>query len=160
MATVNFIEFNSDKTVAQSVRRSPYTKINTFTGVHLLPNNEYPYIQSTNVTGGIELEDWTAYVVDCNGNETDITAYFVVERIFADEKGQAQFDWSITNVPFDFGYGMVYLKVKQSIGETFYSNLFQFTSYDSEKTCRIDYKNGDVMNAIQVKVFFWQEFDF
>lgn len=356
MVLVNFIEFNSDKTVAQSVRRSPITKINTDSGVQLLPNNEYPYIQSTNVNGGIELEDWTAYIVKCsdkpittvgnqnlltysenaenaawsknltvvtadaipqtgtdfnadhisclssNGNHaisqgitkdasqltytgsvvvsaaefsrafmflsnnaqtvgtlvhfnmndqtfssaleagysattygytdegngfyriwitattdsntelsftvgainntnernftgdnvsgiyvrgmqlkqgalssylettdspitiesstvigTDITDNFLVERVFTDDKGQAQFDWSITNVPIDCGYEMVYLKVEQSIGETFYSNLFQLTAYDSDKTCRIDYQNGDAMNAIQIKLFFWQQ---
>lgn len=160
MSFVNFIEFNTDKNIATSILTSPIIQFHKFNGIQLLPNSLNPYIQTTNVSGGIELEDWTAYVVDsCTGIETNITDYFFVDRVFQDTNGQAQFDWSITNVPFDFGNNLVYLKVDQAIGETFYSNFFQFTNIDSEKTCRLDYRNKetDTMQSIQVQMYYWQQ---
>lgn len=135
------------------------TTINYFRGIQLLPNNPLPYVQTTLTSEETELEDWDAYIVDlCSEVETDITDYFMVERSFQDTNGVAQIDWSLTNVPFDFGYKLVYLKVDQSFGETFYSNPFLLTSYDSEKTCRIDYKPrlADTMQSTQVQMYFWQ----
>jgi hypothetical protein len=95
------------------------------------------------------------------GNETDITDYFIIEDVFTDDNGNNQFTWSLTNVPIDFGYNLVHLKVSQLIGETFYSNWFMFTDYQSEKTCRVDYKsyNSDVMQSIQLPIAFKQEFN-
>ena len=159
MANVNFIELYTDKTTALSLRTSPMTTINYFRGIQLLPNNPLPYVQTTLTSEETELEDWDAYIVDlCSEVETDITDYFMVERSFQDTNGVAQIDWSLTNVPFDFGYKLVYLKVDQSFGETFYSNPFLLTSYDSEKTCRIDYKPrlADTMQSTQVQMYFWQ----
>lgn len=159
MADVNFIEFASQPFFIE--RKSPYISIPyEIRGVQLLPNNEYPYIQTTNVSGGIELEDWTVYVVNSKGVETDITDYFSIEEIFTDDNGDNQFTWSLTNIPFDFGYSMVYLKAVQTIGETFYSNQFMITDYKSEKTCRIDYKsyNMDTMQSVQLAMCFRQEF--
>lgn len=95
----------------------------------------------------------------CSGEETEITDYFKVERVFSDDNGEAQIDWSLTNVPFDFGTNLIYLKVNQLIGETFYSNAFQLTDYDSNRTCRIDYRNNDIdtMQSVQLQMFFWQD---
>lgn len=91
---------------------------------------------------------------------TDITDYFLVESIFTDENGDNQFVWSLTNVPFDFGYDLVYLKATQTIGETFYSNWFLFTENESNITTRIDYKayNSEYMQSIQLPMAFKQEF--
>lgn len=159
MAFVNFIDFYNTLDEALFIRTSPQVDYYEERGIQLLPNNTLPYIQITNVTGGIELEDWTVFVVDkCTGTETDITAQFLVDEIFTDDSGDAQFKWSITNVAADFGNNLVYLKAIQSIGETFYSNVFQFTANESEKTTRIDYKEktSDSMQSIQVKMWFWQ----
>lgn len=347
MSFVNFIEFNTDKEKALSIKTSPITKFHTFTGVQLLPNNPLPYVQTTNVNGGINLEDWTVSVLKlCGNNKTikgtsnlllhsndktdavwqntglelngerivatnsnsphwleqeitkeastktytasiyvkpaeysklyfrvsdtngylisyfdtvtktfsntsvdsfvnqelsyteedngwfrvalkftstndtkiefvtgivndsndyifigdnlngtnlsglllkqaqlqegvlgayiettasiaiskdiegvDITDSFLVDRIFHDTNGQSQFDWKITNVPHDFGNELVYLKAQQTIGETFYSNVFQLTNYDNEKTCRLDYKaqESSTMQSIQLQMYYWQQ---
>lgn len=158
MADVNFIEFSTEAYFIE--RPSIFIEHYKLRGIHLLPNNSLPYIQVTNVKGGIELEDWTCLVVTQCGNETDITNYFKVESIFTDYNGDNQFVWSIKNVPYDFGYDLVHLKVIQTIGETFYSNWFMFTDYESEQTCRIDYKNynSDYMQSIQLPIAFKQEF--
>lgn len=124
-----------------------------------MPNQTNPYRQTTNVNGGIELEDWEAHVVDlCTGEETDITAYFTVDSVFTDANGDAQFKWSITNIPNDFGYSLVYLKVSQLVGETFYSNPFQITANESDNVSRFDYRNdaSDVMQSIGIKIWYWQ----
>lgn len=157
MADVNFIEFSDEARFIE--RTSPYIEHYKVRGVQLLPNNELPYIQTTNVSGGIELEDWTVYVVDTCGNETDISEYFVIEEIFTDDNGDNQFTWSLTSIPHDFGYELVYLKAIQTIGETFYSNYFMITDYGKDKTCRIDYKsfNKETMQSVQLQMWFAQE---
>lgn len=159
MADVNFIEFGTAPFFLE--RTSPYVEQYQVRGIQLLPNNELPYIQTTNVSGGIELEDWTVYIVDPCGNETDISDYFVIEDVFADDNGDNQFTWSLTNVPHDFYYDLVHLKAVQSIGETFYSNYFMLTDLESDKTIRIDYKsyNMDTMQSIQLPMAFKQEFN-
>jgi hypothetical protein len=158
MADVNFIEFGTEPFFIE--RTSPYIEQYKIRGVQLLPNNSLPYVQVTSVKGGIELEDWTVYVVGSCGNETDVTNYFTVEDIFTDDNGDNQFVWSITNVPFDFGYDLVHLKAIQTIGETFYSNWFLFTENESDLTTRVDYKhyNSDYMQSIQLPIAFKQEF--
>lgn len=159
MADVNFIEFYASLSEALTERTSPQINMYEVRGIQLLPNNPLPYIQTTNVNGGIELEDWTVYIVNTwDSSETDITAYFVIEEIFIDENGYNQFTWSLKNIPFDFGNRMVYLKANQTIGETFYSNMFQLTENSSEKTTRIDYKsyNKDTMQSTQLKMWYWQ----
>ena len=159
MADVNFIEFYDVLSDALTERTSPQINLYEVRGVHLLPNNPLPYIQTTNVSGGIELEDWTVYVVNTwDLSETDISDYFIIEDIFTDDNGDNQFTWSITNIPNDFGNKMVYLKAVQSIGDTFYSNMFQLTENNSEKTTRIDYKSYDMdtMQSIQLNMWYWQ----
>lgn len=159
MAVLNFIDFYSTLNEALSIRTSPQIEFYEYKGVQLLPNNILPYSQTTNKVDGIELEDWSVFVVDlCTNEESEITDNFLVENIFEDDNGQAQFDWSVTNIPFDFGYNLVYLRAEQSIGETFYSNPFQLTNKDYEKTTRIDYKQkeDDTMQSIQLKMWFWQ----
>lgn len=162
MANVNFIELYTNKLDALSVRTSPIIDQNLaeYRGVQLLPNNELPYVQTTLTSEETNIDDWVAYVVElCNEtNETDITAYFHVEQAFNDTNGVAQLDWSLTNVPFDFGYKLIYLRVEQAFGETFYSTPFMITAHESEKTCRIDYRNRsiDTMQSTQLPMYFWQ----
>jgi hypothetical protein len=159
MAIVTFIDFFSELADALTERTSPQIDFYEVRGIQLLPNNTYPYVQTTNVSGGIELEDWTAVIVNTwDNSETDVTAYFLVEDTFNDTDGFPQFDWSLTNVPYDFGSRMVYLKVDQLIGQTFYSNMFQLTANNSDKTTRLDYRNTatDTMQSIQLKMWYWQ----
>ena len=159
MADVNFIEFGTEPFFIE--RKSPYIKHYEVFGICLLPNNTLPYVQVTNVSGGIELEDWTCVAVTRCGVETDLTDYFLVENVFIDNNGDNQIVWSLTNVPFDFGYDLISLKVTQTIGETFYSNWFMITDYKSDETVRVDYRsyNQDVVQSIQLPISFKQEFN-
>lgn len=139
------------------------SQINTqfiFKGVQLLPNNPAKYIQITATPNGIDLEDWTVNVVDlCKGTKTDITPYFFVDSLTNSLDGAPQFYWSITNVPFDFGYKLVYLEITQSIGEIFYSTPFLLTDIESEKTTQYHYKDSkdDVYQSIGIQSWFDEE---
>jgi len=139
------------------------SQINTqfiFKGVQLLPNNAAKYIQITDTPDGIDLEDWTVNVVDlCKETKTDITDYFFVDSLTNSLDGAPQLYWSLTNVPFDFGYRLVYLEITQAVGETFYSTPFLLTDIESEKTTQFHYKESkeDVYQSIGLQVWFNEE---
>jgi len=139
------------------------SQINTqyiFKGVQLLPNNAAKYIQVTQTPAGIDLEDWTVNVVDlCKGTKTDVTDYFFVDSLTNDLDGSPQLYWSLTDVPFDFGYRLVYLEITQLIGETFYSTLFLLTDIENEKVTQFHYKDNkdDVYQSIGIQTWFLDE---
>lgn len=160
MANVNFIELYSTLEEALGVRYSPQVSFYENRGIQLLPNNALPYIQTTMNPNGVELEDWEVFIVNaCTLEETEITEHFFVERVFEDENGTAQIDYSLTDIPFDFGYDLVYLKINQLVGENFYSNPFQLTDYEKENTVRVDYRptSSSTMQSVQLKMWYWQQ---
>jgi hypothetical protein len=61
----------------------------------------------------------------CTGVKTDITSTFV-DRLTNDLDGAPQFYWSLTDVPFDFGYNLIYLEINQLLGN-FYTSPFMLT---------------------------------
>lgn len=160
MANVNFIELYKDLDSALSQRTSPNTQFHRHNGIQLLPNDEMPYVQSTNNTDGIELEDWTVEVVSlCGSRREDVTNNFVVERSYFDNNGTPQIEWSLTNVPFDFGSRFVYLEINQMVGEVFYSNVFQLTNLRKEEVTRVDYRTREInrMHSVCLQMYFWQD---
>ena len=110
----------------------------------MLPNNTIPYKQVTNTPDGINLEDWTvnAVILCDESKRTNITSSFLVEFLTNSLNGNPQFIWSLTNVPFDFGYNLIYLEVEQANGELFYSQPFLLTDIESEKTTTFHYKES------------------
>lgn len=120
------------------------SQINTqfiFSGVQLIPNNPNKYIQVTNTPNGINLEDWTVKVISICGEELgDITDSFMVESLTNSDNGNPQFFWSLQNITQDFGFGLIYMQIKQAEGETFYSQPFKITSINEEKVTQINYK--------------------
>lgn len=140
-------------------KNSPINRFYKFNGVQLLPNNPIPYVQVTNTPLGIDLEDWTVYGVDlCTGKEQDITDSFNVDSLTNSENGNPQLIWSLTNVPIDFGVKMIYLRIEQALGETFYSQPFLLTDYGKDRTTQFHYKEkvGDVIQSIGMKTWFRQ----
>lgn len=139
------------------------SQINTqfiFKGVQLLPNNTAKYIQVTDTPDGIDLEDWTVNVVDlCKGTKTNVTDFFFVDSLTNSLDGAPQLFWSLTNVPFDFGYSLVYLEIEQAVGELFYSTPFLLTNIEHEKTTQFHYKdsNEDVYQSIGLQTWFDEE---
>jgi hypothetical protein len=147
------------KEEALSFKDSQLNSFYNFNGIHLLPNNLTPYIQVTNTPDGINLEDWTVYGVDVySGQKTTITGSFMVEYLTNSMNGDPQFIWSLTNVPIDFGYGLIYLEIQQIIGETFYSTPFLLTNYNKEKTSQFHYKQKrtDKYQSIGMQSWFRQ----
>lgn len=147
-------------TEALSVKSSQANRFYKNFGVQLLPNNPYSYIQVTNTPLGLHLEDWTVMAVNlCKGTETNITSSFMVESLTNSDNGNPQIIWSLTNVPVDFGYQPIYLKITQAIGETFYTQPFLLTAYAKEKTTQFHYKTKreDAYQSIGFKSWFRQD---
>lgn len=126
-----------------------------------MPFNSQKYIQVTNTPNGIILEDWIVKVISvCSGEELgDITDSFMVESLTNSVNGNPQIVWSLTNIQTDFGWGLIYLKITQTLGETFYSQPFKITAIDSEKTSQINYKfkRTDEIQSIQFACWFCEE---
>lgn len=157
MAVTPFINIFRTKEEAFYFKNSQINTQFIFKGVQLLPNNTAKYIQLSNTPDGIDLEDWQINVVDlCKGTKTDITDYFFVDSLTNDLSGAPQLYWSITNVPFDFGYRLVYLEINQLIGDTFYSSPFLLTNINSEKTSQFHYRDtkDDVYQSIGLQSWF------
>jgi hypothetical protein len=145
------------KTEAFYFKNSQQNRFYAFTGVQLLPNNPLKYIQVTDTPNGLNLEDWTVKVVNmCTDEKTDITPYFTVEKLTNSLNGNPQLYWSLENVPFDFGYELIYLEITQAIGETFYSQPFLLTEIDSDKTTQFHYKTkkSEPYQSIGVQTWF------
>lgn len=140
-------------------KNSPINRFYKFNGVQFLPNNPVPYVQVTNTPLGLDLEDWTVYGVDLRtGIGQDITDSFNVDGQTNSENGNPQLIWSLTNVPIDFGVKMIYLRIEQALGETFYSQPFLLTDYGKDRTTQFHYKEkvGDTMQSIGMKTWFRQ----
>lgn len=138
---------------------SPYNTQFISRGIHLLPNNEAKYVQQTNTEGGISLEDWTVYIVDCKGTKTNVSSYFLVEKLVNASDGTPQIVWSLLDVPFDFGWKLVHLEINQTLGETFYSNRFMLTDVNKDKTVQLHYKKekNDDFLSIGVTMYYSDE---
>lgn len=139
------------------------SQINTqfiFSGVQLLPNNPNKYLQVTNTPNGINLEDWIVKVYSLCGKELgDITNNFMVESLTNSTNGNPQLYWSLQNINQDFGWQLVYLKITQILGETFYTQPFRLTSIESEKTTQINYKfkENDVIQSLGFNLWYDDE---
>lgn len=160
MAVAPFINLFRSKEEAFYFKNSQINTQFIFKGVQLLPNNTAKYIQVTDTPNGIDLEDWTVNVVDlCKGTKTDVTDYFFVDSLTNSLDGSPQLFWSLTNVPFDFGYRLVYLEIEQAVGELFYSTPFLLTNIENEKATQFHYKdsNEDVYQSIGLQTWFDEE---
>lgn len=162
-----FINIFSTKSDALSVRKSVHTHIYNHRGIQLLPEkeNEYrKYIQTSDVKEGIVLEDWIVFLVSlCDGTRTEITSSFFIERVFQDNNGVSQIDWSLRDLP-EMGTGLLYLEINQWLepgvfSQTWYTNVFQVTDVGYEATARIDYNDSiyDTMQSIQLQIYWWQD---
>jgi len=141
-------------------KNSPRNSFYSFSGIQLLPNNLNKYIQVTNTPNGINLEDWTVYGVSvCGTQEIDITESFTIEKLTNSLNGNPQLIWSLENVEHDFGWGLIYLRIEQAVGETFYSTPFKLTEINSEFTSQITYKykRTDEFQSIGAQIWFRTE---
>ena len=108
---------------ALAIKNSQMNRYYINNGVQLLPKSEFPYVQVTDTPDGLHLEDWVVKVLNVCNNEVlgDITSSFMVESLTNSTNGNPQIIWSLTNIPLDFGFKLIYLQIEQSVGETFYS---------------------------------------
>lgn len=152
--------------IFKSLNEAMYFKnsqINTqfvFSGVQLLPNNPNKYIQVTDTKNGINLEDWIVKVYSICGKELgDITDSFLVESLTNSDNGNPQIFWSLKNINKDFGWGLVYLKITQILGETFYTNPFRITAIEQEKTTQVNYKfkESDTIQSLGFNLWYDDE---
>lgn len=162
-----FIRLENNLEEAMYSRTSPQMNIYSFKGVHLKPNEIYPYKQRTYASEGINLSNPDeVFVCDLCGNVLgDISDYFTVDLVFQDpDTGLTQIYWSIVNVQdYDFGNQLVYLKIRQGANVFFYSSPFELTAEGAEYTSRWDYGNklntGEMLST-GLKIWFKQLLDF
>ena len=155
-----FINIYRTKEEAFYFKNSPINSQYLFTGVQLRPNNSAKYVQITATPDGINLEDWIVNAIDlCKGTSIDITDYFLVENLTNDIDGSPQLYWSLKDVPYDFGYNLIYLEITQTLGETFYSTPFMLTNIDVELTSQFHYKEKkeNVYQSIGLQTWYLDE---
>lgn len=152
-----FIRLENTLEAAMNYRNSPQMVHYYFGGVQLLPNQEYPYTQITYTEGGIEIETYTVYVCDMCGNRLeDITDSFSIVRNFDDPvTGTPQLEWSLTNLPKDFMYQLVYLEIQQGINDFKYSSPFYLTEYESEFVSAVHYWNEENETVYSTGLQLW-----
>jgi hypothetical protein len=156
-----FIRLENSLSEAMKYCNSPQMTEYMFSGVQLLPNNIYSYTQRTYSSTGIEIEDYIVKVKDLCGNTLDvITDYFEVVRNFQDPNtGLPQIEWSINNVPYDFGYNLIYLEIQSGANGYVYSSPFMITEsrgeFVSDWYYRNDGVNGTLM-GIGLQLYFRQ----
>ena len=161
-----FIRIENTFEEAMYSRTSPVMNFYSFKGVHLLPNQLYPYIQRTYAAEGIELENPVEVLVyDLCGNLLDdLTNWFEILNVFQDpDTGLQQIYWQITDdCPLDFGQQLVYFRVRQGFNSFFYSSPFMLTADGSEYVSRWDYKNtlNEQMLSTGLNIYFRQLDDF
>lgn len=137
---------------------SPQTTEYINEGVHLLPNNDLPYVQTTNAPDGIELElAQSVMVCDVCGNELgDITDSFTVLNNFNDPaNGLPQIVWELRNIEFDAKYQPVYLKIHTGDNVYIYSTVFYLTADEKEYTTLVYYKNRENGYMMGVGLFMY-----
>lgn len=160
----SFIRLRDNLGDAHNTGDSPANTHRYVGQVQLLPFNKTPYLQITNVPGGIELEDIQVFAVDCAGNETEISDAFYFLP-FTAHNGSAQLVIEIIDIPFDFGNTPVYLKFVQALEKEYYSNWILITDNEKNLTSRFDYKNtsnfwgisyeiADYYQSIQLRCYF------
>lgn len=161
MDGLDFIKLYETIEEALYVKSAPTDTIFSLREVQLLPNNELPYIQRSSYSKGVNVEDYTVNLIQlCDGQKEDITAYFDVDYVFPDGKGNDQIQWRLTNLPTDYYSKFVYLEINQALGGQFYySTPFLLTSLDQERTSRFDYGCilHEEMQSIQLRMYFRQE---
>jgi len=159
MAVVFIGFYKSIAEVIASYEDSPQSEFKIFSGIQVFPNDTQPYTQETNHITGVELEDATVLVISQCGTELgDITPYFTIDDVFDDNNGIPQIRWSLRGVTTDFGSRLIYLKITQTDGEIFYTNLFSITSDRSNFTTRFDYRASryDQYSSVRLQIWYRQ----
>lgn len=129
----------------------------SFEGVQLLPNHPFSYIQRTYAKEGIEIEEWAVLAKDLCGNTLeDLTEYFDIVRVFDDEDtGLPQVEWSLKEIPFDFGFRNIYLQIQVGADAFIYSSPFYLTDYRKDWVSRWDYRNDDEETMLSTSLRFY-----
>lgn len=178
MVDFSFIRLERTREKAFNTQESPFANKLYFGQIQLKPRDLKPYIQSTNLLGGVVLkDDTTVYLVDDRCNELDITAHFD----FTDLPNQSdQFMFSLSDLPKDFGSDLVHLRVVTPFGNRvgfteYFSNKFLVTNKQIGITTRYDYeriglaplnlraRNGSIFNnalhSIRLQIFLDRHID-
>jgi hypothetical protein len=158
--TLPVIDLFRNKDDAFYFKNSQLNDFYLFGGIQLLPNNPLAYVQVTNTIDGLNIEDWIVkvYTID-DTKSVDISTSFTIIGLTNSLDGSPQIIWQLLNIPIDMGYGLVYLEITQSVGETFYSNPFRLTNIYADKTCQFHYRQlrTDVYQSIGFQTWFRQQ---
>lgn len=134
MIDFSFLRLKKTIEAAHDLQESPIVQELYLGQVQLLPQDTKPYYFNTNQKFG---QNTQAFLVDCNGQESDISAHF---NFFNFDNYSA---FRLAYLPIDYGAREVYLKITSSDLPTLYSNWFKVTRQDEHLTSRIDYKTSN-----------------
>lgn len=154
-----FINFYNTLEEALEINASPVIVYSMAYAIRVFPN-DIKIVQTTNTSGGIELEDWEAVIVEpISGDEVDVTDKFAILQNITDDNGNNQFIWSIEDIEQDYKYRRVYLRLRNLVGSTFYSNYFFITNLDKGRYTRFDYRDkpNEYLNSINIGLYKWHD---
>lgn len=142
MPDYSFIRFAPTTAKAWDLDESPEVKHQYYGQVHLKPLDRQPYRQVTNSDIPLIVGNYSAYLVDRCGNETDVTDNVIIENYTYNGIGQLKV--KLSYLP-DMGGELVYLKIDRYDNGTkfYYSNKFLCTAEGIEYTSRLDYIERD-----------------
>ena len=138
----SFIRLRGTRNEAFNMSDSPFAEVLYNNQIQLQPFDLEPIVQITNAPDGVELENYTIFLVSCDsGREEDVSRSFFVQP-FQDINGIAQIVFEIIDIRFDFGGEDCYFRFENASIPVYYSNKFRCTANQIDKTTRYDYKHN------------------
>lgn len=139
MTDFAFLKISPNLLTAQDLGTSPEVENNFIGQIQLKPKDPLPYWQATNSNISLTVGNYTACLIDCHGNEDDVTNHIYLREF--EENGITQLQIRVAYLPKDYYGDLVYLKIDRFGDDTsfYYSNKFLVTDEGIEKTSRIDY---------------------
>ena len=136
----SFLRLRDNLTDALNLSESPAVKLQYIGQVQLLPTETY--LQITNSPTSINISSYEVHIVDTCGNVLQDVSDYVFIDSFTDTNGINQIKWEFIN-QFEYYTKPICLRFTEtSNGNTWFTNAFLSTAYESQYTIRFDYKNN------------------
>lgn len=155
-----FIKLENTLEAAMSVNESPQVTRYDYSGVFLVSDNPYPYVQRTYASDGIEIENFIIEFFDMCGNEleadTDDDTFKIIRNFQDPLTGLPQVEWQLNTANLDFGDQLIYIRLRLSLITYIYSSPFTIASEGSKYTSQWWYRqeSSDNMLSIGLNMYF------
>lgn len=147
----SFLRLEKDFATAINTDESPAVEIHYRGAIQLLPNETYLQI-SNSKTDIIFNDNYEVFYVDECGNELIEVTNKIFINEFVDNNGIKQITWEFINPPEMYLVPVSLRFINNDNGDTWYTNLFLSTDYESKFTSRLDYKSKGYHYGTQYNV--------